>query len=316
MWRWRRLPVRCDHGPRRGPPSAALLNASVLWLALQALLSLWWLTGLAADGERVLPAGRNAVLLEAQTFGFLLSALAGVGLRSFPTFFGGPPPPAKYAWAFAAALQSGLVLWLLGLGLQLETGGAGAIRLATAGQLILGLAVAAIAVAVGWWRRGSRLAPASRHFIWSLRAVAGALTLTGALLALTAGRALIEDGEVSNAQLDAIRHVFLVGVITLAIVVMGQLILPEFASERLVRQPARWRGRVFAVTLPLAAVLRGVAPLAGVDGEPRYWLMSAGGVLGLASVAVFAVLYVRARRSHRAYLARVADWRGREVPMA
>lgn len=297
-------------------PSAALLNASIFWLAVQALLSLWWLGDLAAEGERILPGDRNVVLLEAQTFGFLLSALAGVGLRSFPTFFGAPTPPSRYAWAFAAVLQAGLVAWLLGLGLHLDAGGAGPVRLATAGQLLLGVAVGAIAILVGWWRRGSRLAPASRHFIWSLRAIAGSLTLTGVLLALTAARALVEDVAVTNVQLDGIRHVFLIGVITLAIVVMAQLILPEFASERLVRQPAQWRGRVFAVTLPLAAVFRGLIPLAGLTGEARYWSMSVGGLLGLGSVAVFAVLYWRARQSHRAYLARIAGWRGREVPLA
>ncbi|MBX7110980.1 MAG: hypothetical protein K1X87_03920 [Dehalococcoidia bacterium] len=296
--------------------SAALLNASAFWLTVQALLSLWWLRDLAVEGDRILPADRNALLLEAQTFGFLLSALAGVGLRSFPTFFGAPPPPSRYAWGFAAVLQAGLVVWLLGLGLQLDAGGAVAVRLATAGQLLLGTAVAAIAVLVGWWRHGSRLAPASRHFIWSLRAIAASLTLTGVLLALSAARALVEDVEVTNAQLDAIRHVFLIGVITLAIVVMGQLILPEFASERLVRQPAQWRGRVFAVALPLAAVFRGVLPLAGLSGEARYWSMSIGGLLGLASVIAFAVLYWRARQNHRTYLARVAGWRGREVPLA
>ncbi|MGE0227737.1 MAG: hypothetical protein AB7I38_06745 [Dehalococcoidia bacterium] len=297
-------------------PSAALLAASVCWLTLQAVLGLWWLRDLASEGQPVLPADRNALLLTAQTFGVLLSALAGVGLRSFPTFFGAPPPPSRYAWTFAAALQAGLLLWLVGLTLRLDGAEAWGVRLTSTGQLLLGFAVAAVALAVGWWRRGARLAPASRHFIWALRALAASLTLTGALLALTAARALVNGSEVAPATLDAIRHVFLLGVITLAIVVMGQLILPEFASERLVRPPARWRGVAFAVAIPLAAVVRGLVPLAGVSGEARYWSMAVGGILGLASVAVFTWLYLRARRSHRAYLTRVAAWRGREVPLA
>ncbi|MEZ4552502.1 MAG: hypothetical protein R3B59_01185 [Dehalococcoidia bacterium] len=297
-------------------PSAALLASSVCWLALQAVLSFWWLRDLASEGQRVLPADRNALLLTAQTFGVLLSALAGVGLRSFPTFFGAPSPPSRCTWAFAAALQAGLLFWLAGLALHLDGAGAWEARLASIGQLLLGLAMAAVALAVGWWRRGVRLAPASRHFIWALRALAGSLTLTGALLALTAARALLDGSEATPATLDTIRHLFLLGVITLAIVVMGQLILPEFASERLARPPARWRGVAFALAIPLAAVFRGLIPLAGVSGEARYWSMAVGGILGLVSVAVFAWLYLRARRSHRDYLARVAAWRGREVPLA
>lgn len=297
-------------------PSAALLCASAAWLSVQGLLGLWWLIDLARDEQRVLGADRNAVLLDAQVFGFLLSALLGVGLRSLPTFFGAPTPAPRYAWTFAALQQAGLALWLLGLGSQLATRATWAVDAASLGQCIVGLAVVSVAVTVGWWRRGSRLAPASRHFIWSLRAIGGWLTVTGVLLAGTAVRALFEGVEVSNAQLDAIRHIFLVGTITLAITVMGQLILPEFASERLVRQPGRWRGVAFAAALSASALLRGVAPLVGVTGDMRYWLMSAGGALGLASLAVFAALYLTARRSHRAYLARIAGWRSREVPLA
>jgi hypothetical protein len=140
--------------------------------------------------------------------------------------------------------------------------------------------------------------------------------VTGVLLAATAARALLDGSFVSTLQIDAIRHIFLIGVITLGVSVMGQLILPEFASERLVRSPGVWRGWVFGAALSGAALLRGVLPLAGIEGDVRYWLMAIAGLLGLNSIALFAALYVRARNSHRQYLAKIAGWRSQQVPMA
>jgi len=297
-----------------GTATAALLTASMFWLVVQAVLGLWWVLDLAGEQGRLLRSDRDAVLLEIQAFGFLLSALVGVGLRSFPTFFGARPPEARYTWWMTWLLQAGLVIWALGL---LSGTAEGLPRAAAAtGQLMVGAAVLGLVIAVGWWKRGNRLAPASRHIVWSLRALLGWLTLTAALLVLSAGRALVIDEPVSLLQLDGIRHIFLVGAVTLGITIMGQLILPEFASERLTRSPGRWRGRVFGAALSVAALLRGVVPLAGAFDEQRYWLMAVAGVLGLGSMIVFAFIYLRARSSHRAYLAKIAGGRTSNIPMA
>jgi uncharacterized protein involved in response to NO len=293
--------------------SAGLLTASMWWLSVQACLGAWWLLGLARDQQQLLASDRDAVLLEVQAFGFLLSALIGVGLRSFPTFFGAKPIEARRAWWLGGLLQVGLAMWVVAL----AAGNEGAARLlATAGQLLVGVAVLTMVVAVGWWKRGNRLAPGSRHIVWSLRALLGWLTVTGVLLAGTAGRALLAGDPVSSGQLDGVRHVFLIGVVTLGITVMGQLILPEFASERLTHAPGRWRGWAFAALLSLAVALRGLVPLAGMAGEQRYWLMAVAGVLGLGAMALFACLYLRARHSHHAYLSRIAGWRAQEIPLA
>lgn len=295
-------------------PSAALLTASMAWLVVQAAVGSWWLFDLGREHQRILPSDRDALLLQLQVFGFLLSALIGVGLRTFPSFFGARLPQGRYVWLLAGLLQGGVAMWAAGLLLGAD-GGQLARSASAAGQLAVGAAMLGMAAAAGWWKRGNRLAPASRHFIWSLRMLLGWLTVTGGLLTLTAVRALSRDEFVSTLQLDAIRHVFLIGVITLGITVMGQLILPEFASERLVRTPAKWRGWAFGVALSVAALLRGVVPLAGLEGEPRHWLMSVAGLAGLGSVAAFGWLYFSARTSHRVYLAKIAVWRKREVPL-
>lgn len=296
-------------------PSAVLLTASMTWLTVQAGLGVWWLLELANEGGIVLGGTENMVLLQVQVFGFLLSALIGVGIRSFPSFFGARLPEGRWVWSLVGLLQVGLLVWMLGL-LWVRQDGDGARAASAAGQLAVGAALVGIAIAVGWWRRGNRLAPASRHFAWSLRMILGWLTVTGVLLAATAASALLDGSLVSTLQIDAIRHIFLIGVITLGISVMGQLILPEFASERLVRSPGAWRGWVFGVALSTAALFRGVLPLAGVEGDARYWLMAVAGLTGLGAIALFAWLYLRARNSHRQYLMKIAGLRRQQVPMA
>jgi heme exporter protein D len=160
---------------------------------------------------------------------------------------------------------------------------------------------------------GSRLAPASRGYIRALQPALAWLAVTGLGLTASAVYALVEGVPVRFSDIDALRHIFALGVVTLLIVAMSQLILPEFASERLVARPWRHRGLAFGVALTVAAVHRGVLPWAGLEGDARYREMAVGGAIGLASVAAFAFLYVRALRRHRAYLARIALLRAREV---
>lgn len=292
-----------------GAPHAWLLTGAAVWFLVQALLGGWWLALLAEDGGTVLRADRNAVLLEMQFFGFLLSAILGVGMRTFPTFFGMPPTPPRSAKVVAVLLHAGVATWTLG-------GVAGIEAVTVMGQGTVGLAILGAVATFGFWRRTYRFAPASRGYIWALQPALAWLALTGLALTVSAGRALAEGGVPGTAEMDAIRHLFAVGVVTLLIVAMSQLILPEFASERLVAKPSRWRGLAFGFTISTAALLRGVLPWAGIDAPARFWLMAAGGTLGLGAVAAFGVLYVRALRRHRAYLAKIAALRAREAPVA
>ncbi len=152
--------------------------------------------------------------------------------------------------------------------------------------------------------------------MWGLRPVLASLTIAALLLLLGAARALVEERAVDAIVGDAARHVFLVGAVTLGIVTMAQLILPEFASERFVREPGAWRGPFFGGALSLAVVLRGLLPWAGLESPARHWSMAAAGAIAFVALAVFAVLYLRASRSHAAYLERLARRRhGDPIPV-
>lgn len=289
--------------PETAPaPAVWMLWASAVWLLLQALVGAWWLTDLALDGRRVLPSDRNAVLLTMQVFGFLLSAIAGVGMRSFPNFFGARPLRGGTGWAMLACLQGGTALWLL-------AGWADAYAWAGLGRVAVGAGIGILIASTGWWRREHRLAAASNHLVWALRPVLGSLTLTALLLILGGGRMAFEGASPGAGADDAVRHVFLVGVVMLGIVAMAQLILPEFASERFVHPPGAWRGPFFGGMLAAAVVLRGLLPWGGLESPWRFWAMGVGGLLATVAVLVFTVAFFRARRAHLAYLERLASRR-------
>ncbi|MEX2552882.1 MAG: hypothetical protein WD627_07795, partial [Actinomycetota bacterium] len=69
-------------------PFALLIVGAAFAFLLQSVLGLWWLSEMVADRRRILGTLENAVLLHLQFFGVLLPAILGVGMRSFPTFFG------------------------------------------------------------------------------------------------------------------------------------------------------------------------------------------------------------------------------------
>lgn len=290
-----------------GAPHALLILSGLGWWMLQAALSAGWCIGLAMDGGTLIRGDRNAVLLVMQVYGFPLCVFAGVGLRTFPTFFAMPAPSLWLGRAAAVLIGGGVLAWSAG-GLVGSTGRDLDVAI-EAGQASVGAGILVLISATGWWRREMRLAAASQPLGWALRMTLVALTVAGTLLAGTGVLALVRGAPTSPQVLDAVRHVFTVGVVTQGIVVMAQLILPEFASERLVHRPPRWRGVVLGAGLASAAVLRGLAPLANLDATLELWLMAAGGGIAFVCVATFAVMFVRARRMHVAYLAKVAKWR-------
>ncbi len=296
---------------RATQPHALLLFSASVWLVVQAVFGAWWLTELAVDGGVVLDATRSTALVTMQVFGVLLSAILGVGMRSFPTFFGMPAPHRGLGLGVWALLAAGVALWAATL-VSAATVDVVTSRLAGLGASMVGVAILGAVVTFGLGRWRHRMAPSSRGFIWGLQPVLIWLAVVGLGLAWLGGRAVVEGIAPAGVGLDALRHMFALGVVTLAIVTMAQLMLPEFASERITHPAAAWRGAAFGVVLSVAAVLRGVVGWAGIgDGDDRAWAMALAGILAQVAVAVFGLLYWRARRRHAAYLVRIAAMRAR-----
>ena len=86
---------------------------------------------------------------------------------------------------------------------------------------------------------------------------------------------------------------------------MPQLVLPEFASERISGRQSRWRSEAFGAALSAAVILRVGSPYFAADlpDEWAHWAMAVAGTLGLLVALAFAALMIRGARHHRSMLA-------------
>lgn len=276
-------------------PAAPFLLLSTAGFIAQALLALWWLTGLRPDYP-ALAADRDTALLAVQFYGFVLPAVLGVSLRSLPVFFRRPPVPARRAWLIAGGLALGT---LIDASARLLFEGIAAVRIQQIGVLLIAAATAAAIAHTGVWRAPERLRPSARAaailiqtaYVW----LAGAMLW----LAVDAALALRSGLPAPPAHADAIRHLLALGTFTTLVFGMGQLVLPWLAMRR--QRPTTTRVETWTLWLLITAatalrVTGAVLEARGV-GAVRYWPMAAGGVLALTAVGLFALTVLRAART-------------------
>lgn len=224
--------------------------------------------------------------------------ILGVGLRAFPTFCAPGPLPSRRALAAFVLTQAGIVAVLYSY-LARTYSSATPCGVEDAGYVVLGLGLAWAATFTGFWRAPSRIRPASRPSAYLLQSAMIWLVVAAALLAGLGLARAIDGIGLASSELDAARHIVGVGVVLSTIVGMAQMILPEFASERLLGRQGAWRGLLFGVLLSTATVLRAGSRLfAGwLPGDLVYWSMLLAGVLVLSVVAMLGFYFVRGVRS-------------------
>jgi len=276
-------------------PAAPLLLLSAAGFVVQALLALWWLTGLQSDYP-ALAADRDAALLAVQFYGFVLPAVLGVSLRSLPVFFRQPPVPAWRAWLVVAGLALGVAVHAVAP--VLATVSPTEVRAQGAGALLIVLATALAVAHTGVWRAPERLRPSARAAALLIQTAYVWLTAAMVWLALDAILALRSGRPLPPAHADAIRHMLALGTFTTLIVGMGQLVLPWLAMRR--QRPTTTRAETWTLWLLLTAatVFRVAGALLETRGigAARYWPMAVGGVLALTAVALFALTLLRDAR--------------------
>jgi hypothetical protein len=241
------------------------------------------------------PATRQAALVFEQNIGFLMFFIGGVGTRAVPhlTGFGRNLTASRIA---AVALAAGVTLFTGYLLVAAERRPPETlVRAGDAGIVLTGVAFAMLVWLSGaLWPR-SRVAAASRTQFWFVRS-AFAWLLVAALLAIWYGaRAFREGRPPDQFELDAFRHVLTIGVITMLIIGMAMLVVPEFAGRRIQHRDERWPHRAMIVALNVAAALRFWPPLEGTGwlGDTRFWPMAVAGVLAAVVVAVFAAMFAQ-----------------------
>ena len=143
------------------------------------------------------------------------------------------------------------------------------------------------------WPSKNRVAAASQTAFWFVRS-AYAWMLVAAVLTAWYGVRAFADGSLPDTyELDAIRHVLTVGVLTMMIVGISMLIVPEFAGRRLQHPNERWLPRSMIVALNAATALRLWPAIEGINWltATRYWPMAASGALASGVVIVFAAMF-------------------------
>jgi uncharacterized protein involved in response to NO len=271
---------------------APLFLVGVTGLVVQAALGAVWLP--AMDGAvPALPPARDEALLSLQFYAFLLPVVFGVSLRALPSFFARPAPTFRWMWAVAALLAAGAALYA---GARLLVAGPAGLRLEQMGGVLIAAAIAGVVLQTGVWRPAERLRPSARHAALLIRTAYAWLAVAALGLAWVSLAGLLGGRIVRASEVDAIRHIFAVGVFSTLIIGMAQLVLPWLAMRRQRPNAARVETWTLWLLLTAATVLRVAGALLSSADAARWWLMAAGGLLAIIAVAYFAVTVLRAAR--------------------
>lgn len=274
---------------RRSPPSVLFFAGGAAWLLIVTALQLPWLIDMSRERTAVVPLLRDDTVVSLLFFGFVMSFIFAVSLRTMPTFYARPMPGYAAVVPLWCALNGGLALYLAGR-LWQDYADSTETWPVNLGLALTGTALAAGALLTGGVQGvATRLRPSSRINALFLRSAALWLLIAGGYLAYVAARGLARGRPIAFTDLDAVRHMLALGVITMVIVGMASLITPVMAARRYGGVAARWLAWV-ALLLNVAAGAR----VAGALLDPvrsfdeRWWLMAFAAAAAIAGLVIFA----------------------------
>ncbi len=283
------------HRNSRAEATGYFFVLAAAFFVLQAGLNLALVVLAAQRGSDVIRPVEAAALLHVQFYGFTAMFILGVASRAIPSISGLPRPQIQakaLALVLAAAVLAYAVaaLWVGG-GARSE----GLLRTEAVSFAALGPIFLAGVWVVGIFRpAANRLAGASTHHIWLIRATFAWLLIAGGLSAYYGVRAVPGGDFIPAYGVDAVRHVVGIGVASMMIAGMAMLILPEFAIRRTRHPTERWPAFTILALLSAAAALRVGASVATphwLDTD-RYWPIAIGGMLAEGALLLFAALFV------------------------
>lgn len=261
----------------------------------------------AADaGRRLLAADETNALVALELYGFVLMFIGGIATRALTTLAGHPRSQiiARCA-AVALAVGAGTYATVEACS-AFDEPSPGLARMADVALLVVAAAMLLIVWATGLFHpRANRVAAASQAQFWFARTAMGWLLVTALLLAWYAAGKLNDARVLDQYQVDGVRHLLTLGVVTMMIVGMAMLVVPEFAGRRLQHPGEGVLTWTLFVALNAATALRAWPALEGVGwlNDDRYWPMAAAGGLAIGVVAVFATIFAQSY-----YEQRRSDW--------
>ncbi len=237
----------------------------------------------------------DTAVIYLQLAGFILAFVAGVSGRAIPPMVG--RVRSERGATVVAALQGLAVLVLAGALLWLEYGSysRGMVRVADAALVVLGPVFLAIVWLAAVLRPlETRLRPASKPHLWLVRSAFAWLAVAGAIAMYLGGKGLVDGALPTQMENDALRHTLSVGMVTMLIVGMSLLIVPEFAGQRMASPQQGWLSFGLLGLLNAAVVLRVAPALAGShwSGATRDWSMATSGVAAELAMVLFVLSFV------------------------
>ena len=289
------LAVTLMRGRRKREPWRYFAFAGTAWWFAWAAFIL--LAGIRAAGNaRYTPFALDDALTWIVLFAAVGNFIWAVQSRSVPVFFGRKTPAIRAARVPGFALNLGALAIALSL---LPLSVVASARLEGAGLLLGGIAFAWLApVAGSVWGSAHRLRPRSRPAARFVLAANLFAIAAGVLLAWAGSESLWQGSFDAVGVRDAARHTLGLGVVTMLILGMAQLVAPVFALDRAeARKPGVLERGPFWLLLG-ATLLRIYAGLifGHMDEAARLHLVATAGVLGWLAITLFAVTVVKALR--------------------
>ncbi|HLF75877.1 MAG TPA: NnrS family protein [Dehalococcoidia bacterium] len=271
-----------------------LLGALLLFVAME--VSFLAVVLAVKDGMRNPPYLAVGAMLQLELTGFLISFVLAVSSRALPAMTGHERPEASIRRTALALTIAVLLLAGCLLCLEYVSYRAWVARLSDLSMVAIGAVLLHIVWIAGVLRpAANRVSPASRPHLWLVRSAFMWLAC-GGILAIYAGvSALAKDEIVTPPQFDALRHLLAVGVVTILIVGMSLMILPEFAGQRLSANRQKWLAILLSILLNGAVVLRVLPSLAGTGWslDTRDALLATAGGLAELAMLVFSLSLLR-----------------------
>ena len=289
----------------RGNPGGAtawyFMLGSLAFLA-GAAINVAQVARMAEDGTAVGPLSREPAQLVVQHFGFIMLFTGGVVTRAVPVFTGRPRPEAASKVA-ACTLAAGVAVFATAaIRASYVDPSETLFRIEDAGLLLCFAAFAGIVWLSGAFHpRANRVAAASRLQFQFVRFALAWLLASSLLGAWYAARAFADGAPLDVFEIDAVRHMLTLGVLTMLVMGMGMLVVPEFAGRRLQHPNEAWVLVAMLVALNAAVVLRVWPAVRGLDwiASTRYWPMALAGVLAEAAVIAFALMFLQSYLEQR-----------------
>lgn len=298
--------VTLAQGRKRPEPWRDFARAGAAWWAAWAVLIV--VAGVrAAQHDRFTPAGLDGAMTWIVMLGAIGNFVFAVQSRAVPVFFGRRSPRrAQTAAPFVLLNLGAAAIWAS----LLPVSDAASQRLVGGGLAMAGLALVWLApVAGSAWGRATRLRPraraASRYVLAANVAAVGA----GALMVWAGAQSVVSGEFEAFGARDAARHAFGLGLITLLVVGMAQLVAPVFALERAEARPPGIEDHLAWWCLLGAAILRVATGLlyGHVSYDTRMHLAAIAGALAWLGLAMFALAVVRAVRKEPRMKALLAE---------